>query len=302
MAAGSSNKKSNRLSAMFNQQAAIRWWSNFASSKLPKTFDGIKKEIKQSGLPIIFETYVGRMLHFASIATILTFIYSLIITSFLGFPLIFVLSISILLALAAGGVIIGIFYTYPYQLIVSKRKSIESNLPFASNHMSAIISSGVPPNAMFEMLTDVEEYGEVAKEAKKIVRNIKVFGMDTASAIRQVAERTPSQEFKEFLMGIVATLSSGGDLRKYIQYSSKETLADYKIKRERYLSTLSTYADFYVGILIAAPLFFISILSLMAIIGGQISGFSIPVLMGLGIYLIIPLLNIFFIHFTKPSL
>ena len=79
---------------------------------------------------------------------------------------------------------------------------------------------------------------------------------------------------------------------------------DYRLKREKYLQTLSTYADFYTATLIAAPLFFISILSVMALIGGQVFGLSIPMTMRLGIYLLIPLLNtifILFVHYTQPS-
>jgi uncharacterized membrane protein len=58
-------------------------------------------------------------------------------------------------------------------------------------------------------------------------------------------------------------------------------------------------------VLIAAPLFFISILSVMSMIGGELFGMSIPMAMNMGIYVLIPLLNILFvlfIHFTQPSI
>ena len=56
--------------------------------------------------------------------------------------------------------------------------------------------------------------------------------------------------------------------------------------------------------LIAAPLFFISILAVMALIGGQIFGLGIPLAMRLGVYLLIPLLNtmfLLFVHYTHPT-
>ena len=89
-----------------------------------------------------------------------------------------------------------------------------------------------------------------------------IFGMDITSAVRNVADRTPSQKFKQFLVGIVSTIETGGDLKKYLETTAKEALFEYKLKREKYLQTPSTYADFYTAVLIAAPLFFVSILSI----------------------------------------
>jgi flagellar protein FlaJ len=171
--------------------------------------------------------------------------------------------------------------------------------------MSAIAVSGVPPHTMFKLIANTPEYGEVSKECSRVVRNMQMLGMDVTSAIKEVASRTPSNRFRGFLNGMSSSILSGGDFKQFLQEAAKEALNEYKMRRERYISTLSTYADFYVGVLIAAPLFFISVMSLMAVIGGSLFGLSLPVLMGLGIYVLIPILNvafILFVHFTQPSL
>ena len=80
---------------------------------------------------------------------------------------------------------------------------------------------------------------------------------------------------------------------------------DYRMKREKYLTTLSTYADFYTALLIAAPLFFISTLSVMSLVGGQVMGMSINAAMKLGVYVFMPLLNMLFLLFlqlTQPKI
>jgi flagellar protein FlaJ len=254
-------------------------------------------------MKVLVENYVGRALLYAIIAGVVVFCYSLGILLWLGMGLLAPL-FSVLLGLVAFGAVVGMFLIYPSQVCSSKKKSIEANLPFAASHMAAIAVSGVSTHIAFKLIAGVKEYGEIARASAQIVRNVEVFGMDITSAIKQVAARTPSQEFRHFLNGMVSTLSTGGDLRKYLQSAAREALADYRLRRERYLGTLGLYADFYVGVLIAAPLFFISILSLMAIIGGEIAGLSIPFIMSIGIYLLIPLLNIFFIlfiHFTQPA-
>jgi flagellar protein FlaJ len=267
-------------------------------------FQALRQSINQANIDMVFDIYMGRLLYFTTISFALAFIYSIFILLFLGVALLELAVLTILISIMAAAIVGLVFYTYPNYLIASKRKSIEANLPFAANHMGALAASGVAPHLMFKMLTDVKEYGEVANEARRIVRNIEVFGMDLVSALKQVASRTPSDQFRVFLSGVIATITTGGDLKIHLKNSAAEALTDYKLKRERYLANLSTYADFYVGVLIAAPLFFISILSLLAIVGGQIAGFSLPLLLLLGIFVVIPIINIgflLFVHFTQPS-
>lgn len=276
----------------------LKYFSDYLNS--------LKNEINKSNLNILFEMYVGRMVFFCIVA---------FLAGFLGITLFFSLMIktSIILSITSGivgavtltVVVLVMFYFYPFQLLSSKKGSIQANMPFVINHMSAIASSGVPPYVIFKLLIDIKEYGEICNEARRIVRNVDVFGMDIISAIRNVAERTPSDDFKQFLFGIVSTIDTGGNIQKYLESSAKDALFDYRLKRQKYLQTLSTYADFYTAVLIAAPLFFISILSIMSLIGGQILGMSIPFAMRVGIYLLIPLLNVIFllfVHFTQPSM
>ncbi len=271
----------------------------------PKKFDSLKEELMQSRIGIVFENYVGKMIFFSIASFVSVLLYLSIGLTLIGLPLWFSIVGGFIAALIAAFVIFTVFYTYPFQMMTTNKNSIESNMPFAINHMSAIAASGVPPHVMFKLLIDVHEYGEIAKEAKLITRNIEVFGMDVTSAIKDVAKRTPSVSFRQFLQGMVATISTGGDLKRYMSNAASEALADYRIKREKYMATLSTYADFYTAVLIAAPLFFISILSVMSMIGGELLGMSIPMAMNLGIYILIPILNIsflLFIHFTQPTI
>ncbi|MFB6215875.1 MAG: hypothetical protein ABEJ72_02765, partial [Candidatus Aenigmatarchaeota archaeon] len=94
------------------------------------------------------------------------------------------------------------------------------------------------------------------------------------------------------------------NLEDYLNVESEQAMFDYKLKREKYLKSLSTYADFYTAVLIAAPLFLIAILAVMNMVGGEVGGMNINDLMRLGIYVGIPIMNtgfIAFIHFTQPK-
>ncbi len=280
----------------------LRHFSNLGTRYLSGYLSPLKEEIMKSNLNILFEIYVGRMLLFSTLAFIFVFVSTSAIFLFIT-PVWFGLIGGFILGAISFFIMLTVYHTYPFHLLTSKKNDIEANMPFAINHMAAIASSGVPPLVVFKLLANVHEYGEIMNESRRIARNVEAFGMDLTISLKNVSERTPSERFRQFLNGIVATTETGGDLKKYFWNAAKDAMFEYRISRERYLQTLSTYADFYTAVLIAAPLFFISILAVMALVGGQVMGMDIPTAMRFGIYLLIPLLNtmfIVFIHYTQP--
>ncbi len=290
---------------MSTYKSMLKAFSRFGLRYFRGYFEPLKEEIIKSNLNILFELYVGRMLFISTVAFIALFLGTVTYLMLIGIPFVLSLISGLILGSTVLIGIITIYHSYPFQIISSKKGSIESNMPFAINHMSAIAGSGVPPFIIFKIMSTVPEYGEITHETERITRNVEVFGMDIVTSIKNVSERTPSNDFRQFLSGIVASIETGGDLRLYLENSARESMFDYRLKREKFLQQLSTYADFYTAVLIAAPLFFISILSVMALIGGSVLGMSIPVAMRLGIYLLIPLLNtvfVLFIHFTQPNI
>ena len=283
----------------------IKFLGSFGTRHFSGSLKPLREEIVKSNLSILFELYVGRMLLLTILAFVITFSFILVMFTFIGAPFLPGLIGALITAFATSFVVLTIYHSYPFHLLTSKKNSIEGNLPFAINHMAAISASGVPPFITFKLLTNIPEYGEVSNEAKRIVRNVEAFGMDVVSAMRNVADRTPSAEFRQTIYGIISTIETGGDLKKFLENSAKEALFNYRLKREKYMQTLSTYADFYTAVLIAAPLFFVSVLSVMSLVGGSVFGLSIPNAMRIGVYAMIPLMNIMFIlfiHYTQPTI
>ncbi len=277
---------------------AIKYFSEY--------FEPLKDILSQSGINTLYEKYIEGMLLYSFLISFGTTAY---IFALFEYIIKFNFAISIISAILSGLTVFFIaltaYHSYPFKLLEAKRRGIESNLPFAINYMAAVAESGVPPYIMFKLISDAKEYGEISKSCKKIIRNVNVFGMDITRAIKEVANKTPSEPFRRFLYGIISSIESGGDLNLYLKTSAQQALFDYRLKREKYLSALSTYADFYTAILIAAPLFFISILSVMSLIGGKVVGMDIPSAMKLGVYVFIPILNVLFLlflQFTQPEI
>ncbi|RLJ03546.1 MAG: hypothetical protein DRP11_00405 [Candidatus Aenigmatarchaeota archaeon] len=267
-------------------------------------FKPLRSPLERGHLKILFRTYVSIIFFFTILSSIsgglILFLFFLLQGESLLTSLIYLFAGMVI----SAAISFTVLYLYPIQRAAERKKSIENNLPFALNHMAAIASSGVPPYVIFKLLTGFEEYGEISKEAERIVRNVDTFGQDITTALRMAAKRTPSREFQELLNGMVSTIETGGNLHEFLKVQAQQALFDFRLKRERYLETLSTYADFYTAVMIAAPLFLVALLAIMNMIGGQIGGMSIKDVMEIGIYAVIPLTNtafILFVHLTQPE-
>jgi flagellar protein FlaJ len=196
-----------------------------------------------------------------------------------------------------------LIYSYPVSVRQTRKRDIDANLPFALTHMAAVAESGAPPFTIFKILAEFEEYGEISKEAARIKRDVEVFGLDALSALRERVQKTPSKKFQYILQGLLSTIQSGGDIKTYLMEESKKSMFDYAIKKEKYNQLMSIYADLYTALLLAAPMIFIVVLSMLAVLGGNFFNLSIQEIMNIGIITLVFLNMVFitFLHITQPS-
>jgi len=291
-------------SARTTKSAANIFFGGFVKIS-PAYFEPLKEAIAISDMNIIPESYVGIVSAIAFSAAFSAALIVAVASSVFGIGFLWTLLGMLIFPVLFFLIAFTIGYTYPFQRVNAKKQNINTNLPFAINHMAAIASSGVSPEKAFEMMAQFEEYGAVSTESKNLVRQINVFGKDILNSIRFIAMRTPSKEFKELLYGILSIIETGGNMKDYLNEMSQLALFNYKLARKKYIETLSTYADIYTAILIAAPLFLVSILAVMNIIpGSAIAGLSIEDFMRMGVYILIPGLNmgfLLFISYTQPD-
>lgn len=260
-------------------------------------FDDIKEDLKQANMDVLYRTYVSKMFLYSVCAVIFGFIAGMIYSVQMSLPPVEIIRFTIGAPMAVGLLVFGSMYMYPSQKAKKRQKSIDSNLPFALNHLGAIATSGISPTSMFELLNNFEEYGGISNEAGEISRRVNVFGEDLTTALRDVAERSPSDDWSEVLYGIVSTVETGGSLKSYLKEKADEAIFEYNMEKEKEIERLSTYASFYTAILIAAPVFLVVTLAVMNLLGGQIAGFAIRDLMWMGVHVIIPVINGLFVIF-----
>ncbi|MBW3012521.1 type II secretion system F family protein [Candidatus Woesearchaeota archaeon] len=273
---------------------------DYMTAKYPDSFSRLFKALRYANMKVLSNTYVDIIL----LVTWLVFMFSFLIIFLIGFvnPNVFTLFIRpLVIALLLSVIAFIVAYAYPYIKADQRRKLIEANLPFAINHMAAVATSGLPPFMMFKIVSQSKEYSEIGVELKRLVEYIDFFGYDLTTAMQVVSNSSPSREFKEFLDGAIATLTSGGDFDYFLKEKSDQAMFAYRLRKEKYNETISTYSDIYMGVMIVAPVFFIAILSLVSILGGTILGLNVNTIVVFGTYALIPMLNILFLLYLEVT-
>lgn len=279
-------------------------FSEYFVQNFPNLYKSLKINLIKSNIKLLSMTYVSVILFSGSLAFFLTLIGTILVSFIMNISTVTAFVRAVALAFLLGGATIVFLFFYPTIEAKNINRKINNDLPFVIIHMAAVSGSGAQPISVFNLVLNTGDYKGLESEIRKIVNYVNLFGYDLTTALRNVAIATPSKRFRELLVGIVATLESGGDLKKYLAGKADDALTTYKLEREKYVETLSTYSDIYTGVLIAAPLLFITTLAIINVIGGAVLGISAKLLATLGTFFVIPFLNVaflIFLNFIQPE-
>ncbi len=147
-----------------------------------------------------------------------------------------------------------------------RAKDIDVHLPAAVNFIAALSSADVTVPTIFKELSMRSEYGEIAKEAEWITRDTELLGRDILSAIEEASRRSPSIKWQEFLQGVVTTATSGGRLKPFFLSKSEEYERERRLNLKKNMESLGLFAEIYVTVGVAFPLFLVVIIAIMALI------------------------------------
>lgn len=245
------------------------------------------------------EIRAGAYLSYVFLSTIIGFLTSLIVIITFVFILLPLVGVTldtglVIFFLFIPGFIAVIIYammlSLPKSRAKKRKKKIDVNLAYAINFISAMASAGVTPTEIFKSLSKQDIYGEVKEESAWIYRDVGLLGFDILSAIKKNIARTPSQRFKEFLQGMVVTVTSGGSLKTYFMHKADQYLWENRNQQKQLLETLGIMAESYVTAAVAGVLLLLIVIPLMMIITGDWNAVFLYIL----ILIIVPLIHIGF--------
>ncbi len=159
---------------------------------------------------------------------------------------------------------VGLYYiATPTSTAKSRGKKIDRYLPYAANFINTMSVAGTSPAEIFEALSEVELYGEIQKEAKKITMELDMMGIDTITALKHAIKISPSDKFKDFIQGMLGVIQSGSELGPYFERCVDKYMQTDLIDRKRNLESLAIMAESFVVTVIAFPLFLVIIIPIM---------------------------------------
>ncbi|QSW98347.1 type II secretion system F family protein [Haloterrigena alkaliphila] len=199
------------------------------------------------------------------------------------------------LGAVAGGASYWLRWWYPGYVADNRARRIEAALPSTVAFVYALSRSGMAfPKVIRIVAAHEETYGEAAAEFDVAVRSMDTFGQDVVSALQQMGRRSPSPQFREFTENLVSVLQSGHNLSNFLERQYHDYQEEAESQQERTLDLLATLAEAYVTVLVAGPLFLITILVVIGISGGD----TIEPLRAV-IYLIVPFGNLAFVVYLS---
>lgn len=225
-------------------------------------FEGLRPQLSMANIEVSLPEYIAMMAFSTLAASTTSLIFlGIIMTVRNGIAgLLMAITVSIIIAPIT---IVG-FYLYPSLKIKNRATKIRDSLPFATMYLSTLAGTGTSLPEIFKNLSEVEEYGEVSKEAEKIHRDIETFGMDITEALQRAAERTPSDDFEELIWGINHTITTGGSLREFLKQRSGQLMDEYERRVREFADNLSLLVEMYITVVVVGSIIFTSMSAVMS--------------------------------------
>jgi flagellar protein FlaJ len=194
------------------------------------------------------------------------------------------------------------FYLYPVYRADKHKRELDDELPFTTGYMSILASAGVSPEKMFNSLATLSAPLAASSEARDVVTNVSLFGMDIISALERASSRTPSQKVRDMIEGMISTIHTGGNLGSFLRERFKSHMKLKRVSLKKFADSLSVLSEIYVALLLTGPLLFVIMLSVMSVLGGgELMGLSSELLLSLLTYIGIPVCALIFLVIMDSS-
>jgi archaeal flagellar protein FlaJ len=211
------------------------------ATRLSRSIPLMRDNILRSNIRITPEGLIADALLFTLLAGVIS---GLLI--YIGFALLHVPYFLALIAVVP--MVFTISINVPKISASSRAAAINTELPFVIGYISVLAGGGVSPLATLRRISSLKLFPASAKEAKRVLVEVDVFGQDPISAIESVARWNPSRRFSEFLFGYTAILKGGGNFTAYVQGKLKDIMENKAAEVKRSADTTGTMAEAYLTI------------------------------------------------------
>lgn len=263
---------------------SFRLFGRVAPSFLKHVFE-FKDYLEKAKIKIYPETYVSLMF-FTVAATLPISMIAVVLLYLYGFlPIIFLVPLPLY-------IMIG-FMLIPLSRASERATQLEREMPFASAYISVMASGGISPYTSFKRLTEVELMPAMRSEAREIIKDVEIFGIDPLTAIEGAAKKNPLDIFRDFLSGYASTVIIGGDIGHFLERKAEDIFKTRAMRVKAAAERLGMLLETFIIVMVLMSLCFYILFSVESIYSVGISMYSGIILYT---YLFTPLLSLMFIY------
>jgi archaellum biogenesis protein FlaJ (TadC family) len=260
------------------------------------SFAAFKQVYQKSGIYILYESYIALML-FTSLAA---FVSAFAIGAILHYFLFNLMLVQYVIAILTFSCIISlivpiIFILYPLYRRNQRRKEIDANLVYTTGYMGVLSAGGISVERMFERVLQVEQHPSIKDMVRKLITNIKMFGLDATSSLGDLILRSPSEDFAKLLIGITNTMKTSGDLKRLLEFETGRLLHEKREQLKKTLNTLMSLGEIYITAMVMGPIVFIVMITILSIMGNVAFALSPADQLNLLVFFGLPTISTIFI-------
>jgi flagellar protein FlaJ len=160
-------------------------------------------------------------------------------------PNIAVFVIMVLTGMLLPIAVFSIFITYPVMAMSRRKRLVESELPFFASYISIMARGGVPISKAMETFRKTPLFKGFRLEAQEFFRKLGLFGGDPMTTLEEISSHHPSQIFRDFVLGYVITLRTGGDIVRYLEARVEEFFRKQEDMLRQMIQKLGVYMELY---------------------------------------------------------
>lgn len=265
---------------------SFRLFGKTAPSVL-KRVGHFREKLERAKIKIYPETYISLMF-FIAVLTIPISIVSIFIVLLYGFmPVIFLIPVPFY-------VMIG-FILVPISRASDRSANLEREMPFAASYISVMASGGIAPYSSFKRLSEVDLLPGMKNEARDIIKDVEIFGIDPLTAIELAAKKNPLDIFKDFLSGYASTVIIGGDIRHFLERKAEDIFRARALRVKAAAERLGMLLETFIIVNVMMSLCFYIMFSVQNIGVGGGSGGDVTTII-LYTFVLSPMLSIMFVY------
>ncbi len=271
---------------------AYRLFGNFSPKFLSGVFE-FKEHLTKAGIKIYPETYISLMFLFVMLT---------LPVSIIALVLIYFTKILFLIFLVPMPIYVMIgFMVIPSSRAGERATALEREIPFTATYITVMASGGIPPYMSFKRLAGVDLLPATRKEARALIRDVEIFGVDPLTALEKAAKYNPLDIFRDFVSGYASTVIIGGDVIHFLETKAHDIFKAGSMKSKAAAERMGMLLESFIIVMVLMSLCFYILFSVESI-------YSTGLDMGSGVimytYVFTPLLSIVFIwmaHGMQPK-